>query len=248
MSSKMRAGLIAGGFFIAFTIAFILLLNFLLLNFLPSLAVSLIIFTGFAEFFGPPILAGFLAAAWLDVEEYGRQFAAGGFAGAIAALVLELGNLGLTAALLLVQQTNPADAPAQFVLSKLPLTGQVLAVVIVIVIRLILIFIYMMIALLIGGLTARIVGSGKGIQRLQQILEEQEAQMRRPAPPPLDPSLVPYQRPEYSPFASNQPAVLSPWQRRRLEREGKLPGEGVMPGGGGLPETRQSGPGSQREN
>lgn len=225
MSSKMRAGLVAGGFFIAFTIAVILLLNFLLLNVLPSLALLVAIVTIPAGFFGPPILAGVLAAAWLDLEEYGRQFAAGAFAGAIAALVSELGSLALTAALTLVQKTNPADASAQFVLSNLPLTGQVLVVVITILVRLIVIFIYIMIALLISGLTAKIVGHRKGIQVLQRILEEQEAQMSRPAPPPLDPSLVPYQRPEYSPFVSGKPTVLSPWQRRRLEREGKLPEE-----------------------
>lgn len=247
MSSKMRAGLIAGSFFVGFAAVAIGLLNVV-----PSLAILLIAIVNLLDFFGIGIVSGILAAIWLDPEDYGSQFASGGFAGAIASLVVNIGSLGITGLLFLVHRPNPTDSYTQLNLSHLSLTGQVLIILLQIIVRLLLLLVYMVVALLISGLTTRIVASGKSIKALQAIIEAQDAQMRQSAglaPPPIgepetvDPALLPYRRPEYSPFVDNQQQqqVISPWQRRRLEREGKLPPEDAS-GGSGTPRAGKQGP------
>ncbi|HEX6780045.1 MAG TPA: hypothetical protein VF099_17685 [Ktedonobacterales bacterium] len=248
MSSKMRAGLIAGCFFVAFIAVAIGLLKIL-----PSLAIVLIALTGLLDFFCVGIVSGILAAIWLDLEDYGSQFAAGGFAGAIASLVVYAGNLGLTGLLLLIHQPNPTDSYSQLGLSSLSLGGQVLVIILQVIVRLLLFLIYMVASLVISGLTTRIVASGKSIKAVQAMIAAREEQARQSAglaPPtndelgPSDPALLPYRRPEYSPFVDNQQQqqVISPWQRRRLEREGKLPPEDASSGGSSAPQAGERGP------
>jgi hypothetical protein len=248
MSSKMRAGLIAGGFFVGFAA-----LGIGLLNVLPSLAIVFIAIVSLLDFFGVGIVSGILAANWLDLEDYGSQFAAGGFAGAIASLVVNAGNLGFTALLFLVHKPNPTDAYTQLGLSSsLSLTGQAVIIIVQVVVRVLLLLVYMIISLLISGVTTRIVASGKSIQALQAIIDAQEAQakqgMEQAGAPTnesetIDPALLPYRSPEYSPFVDNQQhVVISPWQRRRLEREGKLPPEDSSSGGNRGPHAGEQGP------
>lgn len=247
MSSKMRAGLITGGFFVGFAAVAIGLLTIV-----PSLAILLIALVNLLDFFGIGIVSGILAANWLDLEDYGSQFASGGFAGAIASLIVNIGNLGITGLLFLVHQPNPTDAYTQLNLSQLSLTGQVLIILFQIIVRLLLLLIYMVVALLVSGLTTRLLASKKSLQALQAIVEAREAQERQSAglppsptgePEMIDPALLPFRRPEYSPFVSDQQQqpIISPWQRRRLEREGKLPPEDAS-GGRGAPRAGKQGP------
>ena len=247
MSSKMRAGLIAGGFFVGFAAVAIGLLNVV-----PSLAILLIAIVNLLDFFGVGIVSGILAAIWLDLEDYGSQFASGSFAGAIASLVINIGNLGITGLLFLVHRPNPTDSYTQLNLSSLSLTGQVLIILFQVIVRLLLLLVYMVVSLLISGLTTRVVASRKNLKALQAIIEAREAQAKQSvgqASPPtdelgtVDPALLPYRRPEYSPFVDNQQQqVISPWQRRRLEREGKLPAEDTSSGANGAPPVGQQGP------
>lgn len=249
MSSKMRAGLIAGGFFVGF-----LAVAIGLLKIVPSLAIVLIALAGLLDLFGVGIVSGILAAIWLDLEDYGSQFAAGGFAGAIASLVVYAGNIGLTGLLLLIHQSNPADTYTLLGLSSLPLGGLVLIILIQVIVRLLLFLVYMVVSLVISGLTTRIVASGKSIKAVQAMIAAREEQARQSAglvPPtnddlgPSDPALLPYRRPEYSPFVDNQQQrqpIISPWQRRRLEREGKLPPEDASSGGSSAPQPGEQGP------
>jgi hypothetical protein len=244
----MRAGLIAGGFFVGFAAVGIGLLNVL-----PSLAIVFIAVVNLLDFFGVGIVAGILAANWLEYEDYGSQFAAGGFAGAIASLVVNAGNIGFTGLLFLIHKPNPTDAYTQLNLSgNLSLTGQMLLIIFQIVVRVLLLLVYMVISLLIGGVTTRIVASRKSIQALQAIIDAQEAQAKQNMSQPdsstnesetIDPALLPYRRPEYSPFVENQQqVVISPWQRRRLEREGKLPPEDASSGEQEGPSAGKQGP------
>ena len=248
MSSKMRAGFIAGGFFVGFAAVAIGLLNVV-----PSLAIVLIALVNLLDIFGIGIVSGILAANWLDYEDYGSQFAAGGFAGAIASLVISAGNLGFTGLLFLVHKPNPTDAYTQLNLSSsLSLTGQAILIIVQVVVRLLLLFVYMVVSLLISGATTRIIASGKNIEALQAIIDAQEAQTRERVgqagnptnePEMVDPALLPYRSPEYSPFVDNQQhLVISPWQRRRLEREGKLPPEDASSGEHGGPPAGEQGP------
>lgn len=249
MSSKMRAGLIAGGFFVGFAAVGIGLLNVL-----PSLAIVFIAVVNLLDFFGVGIVAGILAANWLEFEDYGNQFAAGGFAGAIASLVVNAGNIGFTGLLFLIHKPNPTDAYTQLNLSSsLSLTGQALLIIIQVVVRLLLLLVYMIVSLLVSGVTTRVVASGKSLEALQAIIEAQEARAKQMAgpvgsptnePETIDPALLPYRRPEYSPFVDNgqQQVVISPWQRRRLEREGKLPPEDVSSGENRRPSAGEQGP------
>lgn len=248
MSSKMRAGLISGGFFVGFAAVAIGLLNVL-----SPLAIVLIALVNLLDIFGVGLLSGILAANWLDFEDYGSQFAAGGFAGAIASLVVNAGNLGFTGLLFLIHKPNPTDAYTQLGLSSsLSLTGQAVIIIVQVVVRVLLLLVYMVISLLISGATTRIVASRKSIAALQSIIDAQEAQAKQSVgqvgPPThesetIDPALLPYRSPEYSPFVDNQQhLVISPWQRRRLEREGKLPPEDASSGEHRGPPAGERGP------
>jgi hypothetical protein len=254
MSSKMRAGLIAGGFGAALDVARVLSPH--LTGILPdSLVLLLALILAVLEVFCLGIFSGALAAIWLDLEDYGHQFAAGGFAGAIAALVVMASDTLLSFILLQVPQDQPDTVAMQSLFSRASLAGQVITVVtilIIVVVVLLAALIYMIITLLISGMTTRIGAAGKGVEALQAMIAAQEAQARQGAgmpPPPtdevgaFDPALLPYRRPEYSPFVNNPPPqVISPWQRRRLEREGKLPPEDASSGESAAPQPGQRGP------
>lgn len=256
MSSKMRAGLIAGGFGAAVDVARVLSPN--LTGILPdSLVLLLTLVLAVLEVFCLGIFSGALAAIWLDMEDYGHQFAAGGFAGAIAALVVMGSDALLSFILLLLPQNQPATVATQSLFSKASLFGQVITVVtilIVVIVALLAALVYMIITLLISGMTTRISAAGKGVEALQAMIAAREEQARQSAglaPPtneelgPSDPALLPYRRPEYSPFIDNQQQqqpIISPWQRRRLEREGKLPPEDASSGGSSAPHPREQGP------
>lgn len=256
MSSKMRAGLIAGGFGAALDVARVLSPN--LTGILPdSLVLLLTLVLAVLEVFCLGIFSGALAAIWLDMEDYGHQFAAGGFAGAIAALVVMASDTLLSFILLLLPQNQPATVATQSLFPKASLFGQVITVVtilIIVVVALLAALVYMIITLLISGMTTRIGAAGKGVEALRAMIAAQEEQARQSAglAPPTndelglsDPALLPYRRPEYSPFIDNQKQqqIISPWQRRRLEREGKLPPEDASYGGGSAPQAGgQQGP------
>lgn len=251
MSSKMRAGVIAGGFFAALDVARVLSPH--LTGILPeSLVLLLTLLLALLEFFGLGIFSGVLAAIWLDMEDYGHQFAAGGFAGAIAALVVMVSDTVLSFLLMLTPQEQSNTFATQSLFSRASVTGQVISIAILVIIAVLAALIYTIITLVISGLTALIIASGKNMAALQSIIHAQEAQARQGnglVPPttdelgPLDPALLPYRRPEYSPFIDNQQQqIISPWQRRRLEREGKLPPEDASAGGSVPPQAGEQGP------
>jgi hypothetical protein len=251
MSSKMRAGLIAGGFGAALDVARILSPH--LIGLLPDSLVGLLtLLLAVLEVFFLGVFSGVLAAIWLELEDYGHQFASGGFAGAIAALVVMVSDTVLSFLLLLTPQEQSNTVATQSLFSRASLSGQIISVVIVIVIAVLAALIYMIITLVISGLTAMIAASGKSIEALQAIIDAQEAQTRQSAgqagsptneSETIDPALLPYRSPEYSPFVDNQQhVVISPWQRRRLEREGKLPPEDASSGEHGGAYAGEQGP------
>jgi hypothetical protein len=188
MSSKMRAGLIAGGFGAALDVARVLSPN--LTGILPeSLVLLLTLLLALLEFFGLGIFAGALAAIWLDMEDYGHQFAAGGFAGAIAALVVMVSETLLSFLLLLTPQGQSSTFVTQSLFSRASLTGQVISISIVVVVAVLAVLVYMIITLVMGGLTALVVASGKSVAALQSIIAARETQARQGdglAPPPND--------------------------------------------------------------
>jgi len=227
MSAKMRAGLLAGGFGVAFEVGVFLLstLGVPASRLLALLLAAFFLLLYLVIFFGPPILAGIMAAAWLDLEDYGRQFSVGAFAGVVVALMIGACSLILNFIQSVIQLSDPPAAQLNAVIQEIPLVDKIPGITFVIILYALGFLIFLGIMMLISGITAKIVGAGKGLGTIQRMLEEQEAEMNKPLPPPIDPSLAPYQRPEYSPFASEHEVMLSPWQRRRLEREGKLPDE-----------------------
>ena len=219
MSSKMRAGLTAGGFGAALYIALILSFSFSSF-FVPFLLIAL--------FFGLGVLAGALAAAWLDLADYGDQPSAGAFAGFIAAGVTELCDLVLRLVLAAIGKSSPTNVISNLLISRLPLETRVAFILFLIVINLVLYIMYLLIVVSISTLAAGILGRAKNTAALAAMMSAQEQSISGgraalPVEELLDPALLPFQRPEYSPFINDSPPLpLPPWQRRRLEREGKL--------------------------
>ncbi len=233
MSSKMFAGLVAGGFGIALYVTSLFVALFSpLLGILLALAL-------------PPVLgvmAGVLTARWLDLEDYGHQSSAGALAGFIAAVATAVWDVVMRVVMALIDKATPSDALIRLVLSRLPASRAMLLILVLIIISLLLYLTYIMLIVGISALTASLAGYGKDVETLHAILAAQERQAAPPEPAEeaMDPSLAPFMRPEYSPFVS-EPPVLSSWQRRRLERERKLRDADVTSGGAGVPGARRQG-------
>jgi hypothetical protein len=248
MSSKMLAGVVAGGFGVVFYIALVLSANFSgLLAFL--LAMFLL--------FGLGVLAGAFSAAWLELDDYGEQASAGALSGLVAGGIVEVCDLLLRLALAAVGKPNPTNLLSAQLTARLPNINQAAYFTLVVVVNLLLYLIYLLIMVGMSGLAARIFGRAKDAEALQAMVAVNEP-LALPALPggtdeeTLDPALWAYQRPEYSPFVSDAPPPLPLWQQRRLEREaqsaarptssGRLPAQGSTSGTGALRKPAQSQP------
>lgn len=233
MSSKMLAGLVAGGFGAALSIAF-----FLSSLFSPLLAY----FLALTLLFGLGVFSGVLAARWLDLSDYGQQRAAGAFAGLVAAGVTEVSDLALRLVLASISKASPTSVLANFILSFLPSSDKVSLIVLMIIVNLILYLIYLLIVVSISTIVANFAGRAKTPEALRAMLEARQQLFFPEAADtrgerPLDPALLPFMRPEYSPFAPEAPPSEFPWQPRRVERKGPGAERRSQP----TPQKRQSG-------
>lgn len=223
MSSKMLAGLIAGGFGVALYVALIVSVSFSsLLAGCMTLALLL----------GLGVLAGALSASWLDLPDYGQQTSAGAFSGLVAAGITELCDLAFRLVMVAIGKPNPMNVISNLLVSRLPTDTEVAFILLLVIVNLLLYLIYLLVVVGISGLTAGLAGQAKSAEARTALIAAQEAEAfpNMPADPEqelLDPALWPYQRPEYSPFISDAPPPppLPPWQRRRLEQEGGLADE-----------------------
>jgi len=217
MSSKMLAGLSAGGFGAALCVAQIFTALFS-----PFLAFLLTL----ALLFGLGALSGALAAAWLDLADYGRQSAVGALAGLVAGGVTEVCDLILRLVLGMIGQSSPTSALSSLIVSRLPASTGAALIAFLVIVNLVLYLMYLLMVVGISGLTTSLVGQAKTPQALKVLLGEEEmlvapsAVGMLPGEEPVDPALAPFLRPEYSPFVPHAPALpQSPWQQRRLEQE-----------------------------
>ncbi|HEY7349334.1 MAG TPA: hypothetical protein VH599_13555 [Ktedonobacterales bacterium] len=215
MSLKMLAGLVAGGFGAALSIGLVLSsLSF------PVLAAYLAL----ALLFGLGLFSGVLAARWLDLADYGHQPSAGAFVGLVAAGVTEVIDLILRLVFAAINKASPTTVLSNFIVSRLPVSTQVAHIILLIIVNLILYLIYLLIVVAISSSVTSVVGRAKTAQALQTMLDAREQALLPDADdaPEMDPALLPFMRPEYSPFVSEAPPPpVSPWQQRRLEREGQ---------------------------
>jgi hypothetical protein len=218
MSSKMIAGLLAGGFGAALSVALVLSsLSFPV--FASYLALALL--------FGLGVLSGALAARRLDLADYGHQSSAGAFAGLVAAGVTEVCDLILRLIFAVIGKASPTSVLSTLILSRLPISTEVALILLMVIVNLLLYLIYLLIVVGISSLAAEVFGRAKTPQALKALLEAQGLSDLPGAVDPLeeppDPALLPFMRPEYSPFVPDEPPPpLSPWQQRRLERERTL--------------------------
>ncbi len=227
MSSKMLAGLIAGGFGAALSVALV---------FTEMLSPFYALLLMLTLLFGLGMLSGALAAAWLDLADYGRQSAVGALAGLVAGAVTEVCDLVLRLVWGLIGQSSPTNALSSLIVSRLPASTGAALIAFLVIVNLVLYLVYLLIVVGISGLTTSLVGRAKTPQALQALLGEEELLIAPSAAEiageePVDPALAPFLRPEYSPFVPQASAPpLSPWQQRRLERERQLSGEdGSLP-------------------
>jgi hypothetical protein len=248
MSSKMLAGVVAGGFGVVFYIALVLSANFSgLLAFI--LAMFLL--------FGLGVLAGALSAAWLELDDYGEQASSGALSGLVAAGIVEACDLLLRLLLAAVGKPNPTNLLSNLLTSRLPNINQAAYLFLVVVVNLLLYLIYLLIMVGMSGLSASILGRAKDAEALQAIVAANDPVILSTTPAEtdeemVDPALWPYQRPEYSPFVSDTapPPPLPLWQQRRLEREaqsaerqppsGRLPVQGSTSGQGAMGNLAQN--------
>jgi hypothetical protein len=234
MSSKMLAGLVAGGFGAALSITF----------FLSSLVSPLLAyFLALVLLFGLGVLSGVLAARWLDLSDYGEQRSAGALAGLVAAGVTEVSDLALRLVLASISKASPTTVLSNIVVARLPTSRAVAVIVVMVITNLFLYLMYMLIVISISTIVANFAGRAKTPQALQAMLEgRQQLFSPQAADSPgetlLDPALLPFMRPEYSPFAPEAPPDSEfPWQPRRVERKGPSAEKRSQP----TPQRRQSG-------
>ncbi len=240
MSSKMLAGLGAGGFGMALAIGLTLSTSY------SSQLASLL---ALALLFGLGILSGILAAAWLELADYGHQPAAGALAGLVAAGLTEICDLILRLVFASLSKTSPTSVLANLVLSRMPAPSDAAYITFLVLVNVLLYLLYMLIVIGISSAIASFAGRAKSIEALQVLLEAQE----HPLPGDsleedlVDPALLPFMRPEYSPFIPEEPPItVPPWQQRRSRPQGAVPDErpplprksnplpgrqGVLPGG-----------------
>jgi hypothetical protein len=216
LSSKMFAGLLAGGLGILLDV--VLVTAFLGL---PTAALVLEI----ALLLGVGVFAGILAIHWLDPNDDGRQRSVGALAGLVAACIVEAGDILLRVITNTLHKPNLTDQLYSAVAASLPGTGAASKLMLVL-INVTLYLLYLIVTAGIAGATADVFGNRKSQQA--QAAQEQsrkaayESWVREEAREPIDPALVVYQRRDYSPFADDPAPPLPYWQRRRLEREGQL--------------------------
>lgn len=216
MTSKMHAGLVAGGFGAALAIGLVLSAPFS-----PQLAYVL----SLALLFGLGALSGLLAVQWLDLSDYGRQHVAGAIAGLVAAGLTVVADLVIRMVFASISRTSPTSVLANVILSRIPLASEAVAVLLMFVVNLLLYLVYVLIVIGISSAVASISGRAKTPEALQTLLaarqqsffeDEDEAE-----PSEVDPALLPFMRPEYSPFVPEEPPVtVSPWQQRRSRPTG----------------------------
>lgn len=211
MSSKMHAGLVAGGFGAALAIGLALSSHFS-----PVLAY----FLSLGLLFGLGILSGVLAAHWLDLNDYGHQQAAGAIAGLVAAGLTEVADLVLRLVFASISESSPTSALANLILFRLPTPSAVAHVLFMVLINLLLYLIYLLTVIGISSAVASIAGRAKTVQSLQELFDAQQPPFFSDeddddAPSLVDPALLPFMRPEYSPFVPEEPPLpVSPWQQR----------------------------------
>jgi hypothetical protein len=229
MSSKMLAGLAAGGFGAALSIGLTISSQFS-----PRLAY----FLAAALLFGLGALSGALAAAWLDLADYGHQPTAGAIVGLVAAGLTEVADLILRLVFASLSKASPTTVLANFLMSRLPATSEAARILFMILINLLLYLIYLLIVVGISSAVASFAGRAKTPEALEALLQvRQQPLSGDPSEEDLlDPALLPFMRPEYSPFVPEAPPVPVPaWQQRRLER-------GELPPGRSAPLAGRSGP------
>ncbi len=213
MSSKMLTGLMAGGFGAALAIGLVLSSHFS-----PQLAY----FLALALLFGLGMLAGALAANRLDLADYGHQTAAGAFVGLVAAGVTEVTDLILRLVFATISKTSPTSVLANLLLARLPVSGETALFLLMVVVNLLLYLLYLLIVVGISGAMASFAGRAKTAEALQELLAARQPAEEVSEETLLDPALLPFMRPEYSPFVPEEPPPpVPPWQQRRLEREGR---------------------------
>ncbi len=219
MSSKMLAGLVAGGFGVALSIGLALS---------PSFSSQLTYFLALALLFGLGIFSGILAVNWLDLDDYGHQPAAGAIAGLVAAGLTEVCDLILRLVFASLSKTSPTSVLANLVMSRLPTPSDVARLFFMVLVNLLLYLMYVLIVIGISSAIASFAGRAKSVEALQALLEAQQRSLPRdPSEEDLvDPALLPFMRPEYSPFIAEEPPIPVPtWQQRRTAPKGALPNE-----------------------
>ncbi len=210
MSSKMLAGLAAGGVGAALAIGLVLSSHYS-----PLLAY----FLALALLFGLGVFSGALAVRWLDLADYGQQHVAGAIAGLVAASLTEMADLVVRLLFASISAVSPTSALANLILSRLPASSRAVLL-FSMVVNVLLYLLYLLIVVGISSAIASFAGRAKSTEALQALLEEQQPAFSPAAPRitaeiPLDPDLLPFMGPEYSPFAPVEEEP--PWQQRRFE-------------------------------
>jgi hypothetical protein len=219
MSSKMLAGLIAGGFGAALSIG---------LTLSPSFSSELASFLALALLFGLGVFSGVLAVGWLDLPDYGHQPAAGALAGLVAAGLTEVCDLLLRLVFASLRKTSPTSVLANLVLSRLPTPSDAARLFFLVLVNLLLYLLYALIVIGISAAIASFAGRSKSVEALEALLQGQQRLLSRDPSEEdvVDPALLPFMRPEYSPFVPEEPPIpVPPWQQRRSRLEGTLPDE-----------------------
>jgi hypothetical protein len=219
MSSKMLAGLVAGGFGAALAIG---------LTLSTSFSSQLAYFLALALLFGLGALSGILATAWLDLADYGHQPAAGALAGLVASGLTEICDLILRLVFASISKASPTSMLANLVLARMPAPDGAAYFTFLVLVNVLLYLLYLLIVTGISGAVASFVGRAKSLEALHALLEAQQRPLPRdPAGEDLvDPALLPFMRPEYSPFVPEEPPItVPPWQQRRSRPSGALPDE-----------------------
>jgi hypothetical protein len=232
LSSKMLAGLLAGGLGVLLDV--VLVSAFL---WAPSFPLLL----GIALLVGIGVLSGILSARWLDLDDYGRQKAIGVLAGLVAAWTVEAGDILLRVITNDLHKPNLTDQLYATIAAPLPGSG-VASLVVLVLVNLVIYLLYMVLVAGVSGLIASLFGRTKNQQALELAAQAKERDahaswIREGSEEQLDPALLPYQRRDYSPFVVEPPPPIPSWQRRRLEQEGLLSEEDQA-----VLDTGQSGP------
>lgn len=224
LSSKMFAGLLAGGLGILLDVV-------LVTAFLGTPTLALLL--EMVLLLGIGMLAGILAIQWLDPADLGRQKSVGALAGLVAACIVEAGDILLRVITNALHKPNLTDQLYAAVVTPLPSTGATAKLLLVLV-NVLMYLIYIIVTAGIAGAAAEVFGNRRAEQlQKQEALKMSreaayEAWVREEADETLDPALLVYQRRDYSPFADDPPPPLPSWQRRRLELEGRLDRKSVV--------------------